>query len=174
MIGFRHCDPRYPFLWEDDSQPPARWHGVGEGPAHYLADTPDGAWAEFLRHEEITELGDLATIRRAIWAVDFDPSDCDDVALSQSTLTGDESTYPDCREEARRIRQRGSKGVMARSAALKAGMAAGYHVVNGLRPADGRDGDVYVLFGARPDLTGWRVSSDARPHASLLDNVNLV
>ena len=47
VIGYRHCDPRYPFLWEDDAQPAARWHGPQEGPVNYLADTPDGAWASF-------------------------------------------------------------------------------------------------------------------------------
>jgi hypothetical protein len=44
---FRHTDPRFPFLWESTDQPPARWHDRGEGPVQYLADTPDGAWAEF-------------------------------------------------------------------------------------------------------------------------------
>src|SRR5262249_12367623 len=71
MIGFRHTDPRFPFLWEEASQPAARWHAAGEGPVHYFCDTPDGAWAEFLRHEEITDPADLITIRRTIWAVDL-------------------------------------------------------------------------------------------------------
>jgi hypothetical protein len=53
MIVFRHADPSLPFLWEDVGQPPARWHGDGDGPVQYFTDTPDGAWAEFLRHEEI-------------------------------------------------------------------------------------------------------------------------
>ena len=59
MIGFRQVDARYPFLWEDSRQPEGRWHAAGDGPAHYIADTPDGAWAEFLRHEEITDPDDL-------------------------------------------------------------------------------------------------------------------
>ena len=71
MIVFRHADPRLPFLWEDARQPPGRWHGGGEGPAHYFSDTPDGAWAELLRHEEIRDPADLATLRRAIWAVEI-------------------------------------------------------------------------------------------------------
>lgn len=71
MIVFRHADPSLPFLWEDASQPPARWHGDGEGPVQYFTDTPDGAWAEFLRHEEIKDPRDLATVRRAIWAVEL-------------------------------------------------------------------------------------------------------
>ena len=58
MIVFRQADPRYPFLWSDPAQPAARWHGEAEGPAHYFADTPDGAWAELLRHEEITDPAD--------------------------------------------------------------------------------------------------------------------
>ncbi len=71
MIAFRQCDARCPFLWEGAAQPEGRWHAAGEGPAHYFADTPDGAWADFLRHEEIRDAADLATIRRAIWAVDI-------------------------------------------------------------------------------------------------------
>ena len=66
MIAFRHCDRRWPFLWESAVQPQARWHGDGEGPVQYLADTPDGAWAEFLRHEEITDEADLAGVSRAL------------------------------------------------------------------------------------------------------------
>ena len=52
MIVFRQADPRYPFLWESPDQPAGRWHGPGEGPAHYFSDTPVGAWAELLRHED--------------------------------------------------------------------------------------------------------------------------
>ena len=47
MIGYRHSDPRYPFLWEDNAQPAARWHGDGQGPVHYLADTPTGGPVTF-------------------------------------------------------------------------------------------------------------------------------
>ena len=66
MILFRHADPRFPFLWETADQPGARWHGDREGPAHYFADTPDGAWAEFLRLEEI-KTGHDHTIT-GVWA----------------------------------------------------------------------------------------------------------
>jgi hypothetical protein len=49
-LGFRHCDHRKPFRWQSDAQPAARWTDR-EGPGNYFADTPMGAWAEFLRHE---------------------------------------------------------------------------------------------------------------------------
>ena len=68
MIAFRHADPRFPFLWEDSSQPAGRWNTAGQL-THYFTDTPDGAWAEFLRHEEIFDPEDLLTVRRAPWAV---------------------------------------------------------------------------------------------------------
>ena len=70
MILFRHCDRRFPFLWESSAQPGARWHAEGEGPVQYFADTPSGAWAEFLRHEGVREEKDLGGIRRALWAVE--------------------------------------------------------------------------------------------------------
>lgn len=171
MIGYRHCDPRYPFLWEDDAQPAARWHGDGEGPAHYLADTPAGAWAELLRHEEITEVEDLATLRRAIWAVEFDPAECAPVDLSPATQHGGESSYDECRAQARRLRARGATGLRASSAALLPGGATGSVVDRGLRDGPVRDGVVHAVYGPRPDLVGWRVSDDGRPHASVLARV---
>ncbi len=171
MIAFRNYDARYPFLWETDSQPAARWHGRGEGPVQYFADTPDGAWAEFVRHEEITELDDLAGVHRAICAVRIEPGECDEVALAMATLTGDETTYGDCQEEAAQMRARGSRGLSAPSAALKPGMAGGLYVDNGLHDAAPEDGRVYVLFGRRPDLVGWRVTTDSRPPIQILDQV---
>jgi hypothetical protein len=57
MIVYRHADPRFLFLWESAAQPSARWHGLDDEPVQYFADTPDGAWAEFLRREGITASG---------------------------------------------------------------------------------------------------------------------
>lgn len=172
MIVFRNYDARFPFLWESDTQPEARWHGAGEGPVQYFADTPDGAWAEFVRHEEITELADLAGVHRAICAVDIDADDCEETALPMRVLTGDESSYPECRAEAAALRTRGDRGLTAPSAALKPGTAGGLYVDNGLKDAPARDGRVFVLFGRRPDLVGWRVTTDSRPPIQILDQVN--
>ena len=36
---------------------------------HYLASTPTVAWAEWIRHQEIDEPGDLAGVAAALWAV---------------------------------------------------------------------------------------------------------
>jgi hypothetical protein len=169
-MGFRHADSRFPPLWESGAQPAARWHAPNQGPVHYFADTPDGAWAEFLRHEEITDPADLATVERAVWAMEIPDAGYADVQLPRAVVTGGEDTYAACQAEAARLVAGGAKAIQAPSAALKAGAAAGWRVDSGLRLAPPRDGWVHVLFGRRPDLTGWRVAV-GHPSADLLPNV---
>ncbi len=171
MMGFRHTDPRYPFLWEDTSQPAGRWHSQDERPVQYFCDTPDGAWAEFLRHEEITEPEDLRTIRRALWAVDLGEEPSARPALPFETLTGSPHTYEACQEEARRLREQGATRIIAPSAALLPGAAQGWRVDGGLQPGPVRDGTVIVLFGQRPDLVGWAATVAGHPGDALLSRV---
>jgi len=168
VICYRHADPRLPFLVETAAQPPARWHDAGEGPVQYLSDTPDGAWAEFLRHEEITETEDVATVRRALWAVDVSDEGYSAPNLPPEVLTGSLESYPACREEAGRIRSRGAPGIVAPSASLLPGGARGWRVDGGLAPAPDRDGRTIVLFGRRPDLVGWPATAEGRPREDLL------
>ncbi len=171
MIAFRHCDRRFPFLWESAHQPPARWHAAGQGPVQYLADTPDGAWAEFLRHEEIVDEVDLAGVSRAMWAVDVTESEFASPELAEAVVTGPPDSYAGCQEEAERLRAQGAKALRAPSSALDAGAAAGWRVAEGLRRGEPRDGQTYVLFGARPAVLGWMVVGRGRPPAELLEQV---
>jgi hypothetical protein len=171
VIVFRHADPRFPFLWERAEQPPARWHDVGEGPVQYFADTPDGAWAELLRHEEIKEEDDLAGVRRALWAVELPETPEAAPELPSSALQGPPASYSRCRREAARLRHQGATGLRAPSAALLPGGATGWRVAGGLRPGPARDGDVYALFGRRPELVGWRAVAAGAPGADLLPRV---
>jgi hypothetical protein len=172
VIVFRHADPRLPFLWESAAQDPARWHDAGEGPVHYFAETPDGAWAEFLRHEEIADPADLPGIVRAIWAIELPHPPRARPRLSAATLTGDLSTYDECRREARRIRALGARGLVTPSAALDPTSASGFRTDDGLRPAPPRDERVFVLFGRRPDLVGWAACHEGRPRDDLLPRVH--
>jgi hypothetical protein len=172
MIVFRQADPRYPFLWTDRSQPAARWHAEGEGPAHYFADTPAGAWAELLRHEEITEQADAATIRRALWAVDVGDGPFKKASLPVSALTGGRDSYRACQDHARRLRARGTTRLVAPSAALVPGGAAGREIADGAEcDATPRDGRVLVLFGASANLVGWKVVEQGAPPADVLPRV---
>lgn len=172
MIVFRQVDARYPFLWEDATQPEGRWHGAGEGPAHYFSDTPEGAWAEFLRHEEITDADDLATIRRQMWAIEIGEAPSAHVRLQADVLIGGPESYPACQKEARRIRARGARGLTAPSAALKPGAARGTILEHGARPAAPRDGTVIVLFGPTAGIVGWTAADEARPAVDVLDRVH--
>ena len=171
MIVYRHCDRRFPYLWESADQPAARWHARGDGPVHYFADSPAGAWAEFVRHEEITDVEDLAGVERAIWAVEIGDIPPDRPALADQILLGGMSSYAACQAEARRLRSIDSLGMVTMSAALEAGEAAGWHVDEGSRRANPRNPQVIVLFGRRPDLEGWPVVSDGRPEPSILSDV---
>lgn len=171
MIVFRHADSRFPFLWETAEQPPARWHGIGEGPVAYLAETPDGAWAEFLRHEEITNAADLEGVRRALWAIELPEPPKSRPRLPNATLTGGLETWPACQAEARRLRRRGRPGLATPSAALRPRSPSGFRTSGGLRPGPRRAERAFVLFGPRPDLVAWCACAAGRPRADLLARV---
>ncbi len=172
MIAFRHADPSVPFLWEDASQPAARWHAEGDGPAQYLAETPDAAWAEFLRHEEIRDEADLAGIERTIWAVEIaDEERFARPRLPRETLVGERDSYAACQAVAARLRTAGNGGLRAPSAALRTGTQGGWRVSGGLVPGRPRAEHSLVLFGRRPDLIGWVAADAGRPRADLLARV---
>lgn len=171
MIAYRHADPRFPFLWEIADQPSARWHVRGDGPTQYFADTPTGAWAEFLRHEELTEPEDLQSVRRALWVIELPTLPRSRPRLPATVLRGDAASYPRCQQAAQRLRRRGATGLVAPSAALKPGAAAGWRVNGGLQPGPTRNGRVIVLFGRWPSLVGWQVAAHAAPAAELLQRV---
>jgi len=171
VIAYRHADRRFPFLWQGPGQPAARWHDAGDPPTQYLSDTPDGAWAEFLRHEEIADPADLLGVRRALWAVDIGDERLPPSDLPAAKLTGGVSTYSACRAEARRVRGLGAPGLMALAAALEPGGAAGWRVRGALQRAEAKDRLTIVLFGERPDLVGWKACDDGRPGEELLDLV---
>lgn len=152
MNLFRHTDPNYPFIWGKAGQPAARWNAEGQGPVHYFATTPDGAWAEWLRHEEITEPEDLEGLKeRAMWIVEVDDPSLARPALPTSVLVGGLDSYDQCRHEADRIRDTGAIGLRAPSAALEPGGATRYYV-DGVQKTEQVDSEVIALFERRPDL----------------------
>jgi hypothetical protein len=169
VILYRHADPRFPFLQETADQPAARWHDAGEGPVQYLADTPDGAWAEFLRHEEITREEELQNVRRALWVIQVPNSIRPaELQIKAKIATGGLETYQACQAEARRLRAGGAKELRAPSAALLDEGAAGWMVNEGLKLGPRQNGFVFALFGPRPDLVGWAATVAGRPSRDLL------
>jgi hypothetical protein len=167
-LGFRHCDPRFPFLWQVAAQPAARWHGEDEGPANYFADTPVGAWAEFLRHEHITDPAELAGVRRSLWAAELPATGYANPALQDDLLFGDENSYPACQAEARRLRAAGAVRIETKGAALLPGAASGW-TANPVtaKATTARDGLVWVLFGPC-DVVAWIAVDGGQPPAAVL------
>jgi hypothetical protein len=173
VIVFRHADRRFPFFWESADQPPGRWHGEGEGPVQYLAETADAAWAEFLRHEGITDAADLEGVARTMWAIDLPSGRIPRTRprLSNAVLTGGESTYPACRAEARRLRARGARALTAPCAAVDRATPSGFRTDRGLVPGRRRRERVFVLFGAAPEVVGWAACAAGRPRDDLLPRI---
>ena len=173
MILYRHCDRRFPFLWESSAQAGARWHADSEGPVQYFADTPSGAWAEFLRHEGLRDERDLEGVRRALWAVEVpvEALDVREPALDAAVVRGGPEAYKHCQAEARRLRTAGAEALRAASAALKAGGAAGWIVDGGEREGAARNGLVLALFARRSECVGWPVVEAGAPSARVLGRV---
>ena len=172
MIVFRHADPRYSFFWEGGDQPAGRWNARGDDLIQYCTDTPDGAWAEFVRHEGITTEAELDNVRRALWAIEIpDGMDFEEAELPDEILKGGMASYAACQAEAGRLRGRGAAALRAPSAALLDGEARGWHVEGGLQPAPARNGFVFVLFGMQPELIGWAATIAGRPAKDLLSRI---
>lgn len=171
MILYRQTAPDYPFLWESTEQPAMRWHAQSEGPAYYFATTADGAWAEFLRHEEITDPNDLEGIRhRAVWILEVDDVPRTDIDLPDAVLTGGADTWPQCQREAARLRRdRGVATLRVPSAALRSPGAAVYHVDGGVQTED-VESEVVVMFGPQPLLHA-QLAALGRPHPTLFERV---
>lgn len=162
--------PPLPIFREDSSQSAGGQNADGEL-TRYFCDTPDGAWAEFLRHEEIHDPQDILTIRRALWAVDIGEPPSLQPDLPENDLTGGAETWSACRQFARKHRAE-ADGITAPSAALQTGGARGWRVDAGLQPGPERNGRVIVLFGPRPELVGWKAAAEGRPSEDLLSNVS--
>jgi hypothetical protein len=169
---FRQCDSRYAFLWASARQPEGRWHAPGDGPVQYLASSPDGAWAELLRHEEIDEIDDLDGIARALWAVELADIPEARPNLDDATVHGDQDSYPACQIEAERIRDAGNEGLVALSAALRGGEVRPWRAVGEANISAGEcSATMVVLFGPRPDLEGWLMVDRGAPPSHVLAHV---
>jgi hypothetical protein len=170
-IWFRNADWRFPFMWDGADQPPARWHAVGRGPVQYASDTPEGAWAEFIRHEGITDPNDLRGVSRSLWAleVDLDDETLAEPSLAPGNLLGDLDSYLACQAEAERLHADGASGLISPAAALLYGAACGEVVESGeVRPGPVKDGRTLCLFGPRPHVVGHQCVEAGQPPERVL------
>jgi RES domain len=157
--GFRQTALGLPFLWESSQQPAARWHAQGDGPVQYFASSAEGAWAEWLRHEEIKNADELNDVVRVLWTADLGEAVLAQPELSRKVLLGDQ--YQACQQEAKRLQDSGEAGLETLSAALTHTLE--YRTDNGMKSEEG-EALVFVLFGVHPKLRASRVSEGGIPN----------
>lgn len=124
LVAFRYCDYDVPF-WVRTSTRPGRWHRTGHEPTQYWSLTPDGAWAELIRFEELQTERELDEVRMPLWVCRAPAAGLANLAGNPTLrerydLTEDDLTAEDwtaCQDAAPRLRRR-YRGVLSPSAAL--------------------------------------------------------
>jgi len=177
QLAFRVCDRRYPFLWSGAGQASGRWNRTGDQPVHYLGSTPTVAWAEWIRHQEITDPGDLAGVAAALWAVlipqEWGTRDLDPVALPLDQVL---DTSP-AAQEARlalvgHLKKQGAQGLLAPTAALHDSdrVLPAVRVSNGSEQPErlAMPAQVILLWCEARVLPGWCCVPEGRPGTELL------
>lgn len=124
LVGFRYSSYDVPF-WVRPNTYAQRWNASLEAPTQYWSSTPDGAWAEHIRFNNIRTETELDEVRIPIWACRLssmglldlrEPDVRDDYGLTLGDLTADD--WSACQRVANAIRARGIRGILSPSAAL--------------------------------------------------------
>lgn len=66
LTVFRYVDYDHPF-WVAPNRRAGRWHGLGEPPTQYWSLSPDAAWAELIRAEDLRTEAELDLVRMPLW-----------------------------------------------------------------------------------------------------------
>lgn len=122
--GYRYSSYDTP-LWSRPNSEGGRWHSPGDGPTQYLALSTDAAWAELIRHEQLTSEQEVSLVHIQMWSLQVDQALVVDYSTFQKAetagfdpeaLVSDDHTR--CRQEGARLRATGYHGVLAPNAAL--------------------------------------------------------
>lgn len=124
LLAFRQTDYDVPF-WARNNSYDGRWNVAGDPPTQYWSMHPDGAWAEFLRQEELQDAADVRLIRRPIWVCRIVIGSLLDLRgtsqQEQHEIAPTDLVDPDwgaCQRLARRLRAAGVGAILSPSAAL--------------------------------------------------------
>lgn len=121
---FRYSSYDVPF-WVRANTTDERWHRIGDGATQYLSATPDGAWAELIRNENLRSENDLLLVAMPLWQARIEQArvaDYRDFETAELAGFDPESLIDDdqgeCQAEGGRLRAAGFAGVLYPSAAL--------------------------------------------------------
>jgi RES domain-containing protein len=124
LVAFRYCSYDVPF-WVRANTLAQRWNVPSEGATQYWSLTPDGAWAEHIRFNDIRTDAELDEVRIPIWVCRLSAMGLIDARepavrrlyqISSSDLTADDWTA--CQRAATAMRSDGARGILSPSAAL--------------------------------------------------------
>jgi RES domain-containing protein len=112
-------------LWARPNTTAQRWNRTREAPTQYASLSPEGAWAELIRAEDLTSVADVRLVSMPLWILhvretrvaDYTTFEKADAAgFPPDALVDDD--HERCRTEGTRLREHGFRGVLAPSAAL--------------------------------------------------------
>lgn len=124
VVAFRWTDYDVPF-WARENRRDGRWNYAGQEPAQYWSLTPEAAWAELVRSENLETEADLDLVRMPMWIARFPTLGLVDLQLvdqrekykvSEGLLIDDDWTI--CQELGTALRDSATRGVITPSAAL--------------------------------------------------------
>lgn len=168
LVGFRWSSYDVPF-WARENSAAGRWNHAGIGSTQYWSLTPDAAWAELIRQEDLNSEADLDGVRMPFWVARFPSGMIVDLRLAEERdrwqvdepdLVAED--WSACQVLGTRIRQQ-HRGVIAPCAALA---GHGNLTVFGRRRA--------IEWDHRPVLTSTVPASRVaigRPAPGLVDRV---
>ncbi len=147
-IAYRWSDYDTP-LWARPNSTAQRWNRTREAPTQYLSLSPEGAWSELIRTEDLTTVAEVRLVNMPLWALHVRETRVADYATFEKAEAAGfppealvDEDHERCRAEGARLRDHGFRGVLAPSAALA-------EVVN------------LTLFGARVAVE-WDAGEDRR------------
>lgn len=124
LVAFRYSSYDVPF-WVRPNTYAQRWNVALEEPTQYWSLTPDGAWAELIRFNELTAEDQLDEVRMPIWVCRLSSMGLLDVrelnvrdhySLTPADLTAED--WSSCQRAATAMRADGVRGILSPSAAL--------------------------------------------------------
>lgn len=123
-VAYRWTDYDTP-LWSRPNSTAQRWNRTREAPTQYLSLSPEGAWAELIRTEDLTSVAQVRLVSMPLWALHVRETHVADYATFEKAeaagFPSDALVNEDherCRAEGTRLREHGFRGVLAPSAAL--------------------------------------------------------
>ncbi len=123
-VAYRWSDYDTP-LWARPNSSAQRWNRTREAPTQYLSLSPEGAWAELIRTEDLTSAAAVHLVSMPLWVLhvrETHVADCATFERAEAAGFPPEALVAEdrerCRAEATRLREHGFRGVLAPSAAL--------------------------------------------------------